>query len=250
MTVQVTIYTEKQHPMKLKTLLTLTLSTALAGFSSAATIVQTQTFDFVPNGSAPLLFNKFNTALGTLTGVTVSVLMNKNGGRFEVDNDSLTGGTLTLTHTVTGSLSSSVSLVKTGGASSVGQSGSVTAVSTLASVTIGATTGDPDDAFNAQPGSADYVRFDPTSTSASDSGNIDLGFISQYAFAGVQTFGMSFGALQTVQATGVSGLQQSFTVSDVVGNVVVTYNYDAVPEPTSALLGGLGALALLRRRRH
>ena len=236
--------------MKLKTLFTLTLFTALAGFSSAATIVQTQAFSFVPNGGANLLFNKFNTTLGTLNSVTVSVLMNKNGGRFEVDNDSATGGTLTLTHTVTGLLSSPVSLVKTGGASSVGQSGSVTAVSTLGSVTIGATTGDPTNAFNAQPASADYVSFSPSSTSASDTGNIDAGFISQYAFAGSQTFGMTFGGLQTVQATGVSGLQQSFTVSDVLGNVTVTYNYTAVPEPASALLGGIGCLALLRRRRH
>lgn len=178
--------------------------------------------------------------------------MNKTKGRFEVDNDSAVGGTLSLTHTVTGSLSSSVSLVKSGGGSSVGQSGTITAVSTLSPVTIGATTGDPDDAFNAQPGKLDYVLFSPSDSSVSDSGNIDSAFISQYSFAGVQTFGMSLSALQTVQATGLSGLQQSFTVSDVLGDVKVIYNYTpaAVPEPASALLSGIGCLALLRRRRH
>jgi uncharacterized protein (TIGR03382 family) len=52
-----------------------------------------------------------------------------------------------------------------------------------------------------------------------------------------------------VSATGVSGLQQSFTVSNISGAVVVTYTYTAIPEPSAALLGGLGFLALLRRRR-
>ncbi len=221
----------------------------MAGFSSAATIVQTQSFGFLPNDSQALTFNKFNTALGSLTSVTVSVSMNKTGGRFEVDNDSLDSGTIDLTHSVIGSLSSSVSLAKTGGVTFVGQSGSVTASNTF-SATIGATSGDPLNAFNAQPGNVDYVRFDPANSSASDSGNIESAFISQYAFAGAQTYDITFNATQSVGVTGLGGLQQALVVSSISGDVTVTYNYSAVPEPTSALLGGLGVVALLRRRRH
>lgn len=234
--------------MKLKTLFTLTLSTALAGFSSAATIVQTQNYAFVPTGSVPLAFNKFDTTLGTLTGVTVSVDMTKQRGQLEVDNDSASSGTINLTHQVIGALTSSVSLVKTGGASSVGQSGSFTASNTF-SATVGVSSGDNVLTFDATL-VADYVKFQPGSASASDTGVIDPTFINQYAFAGFQTFNITMGATQNVSATGLSALQQAFTNSDVDGKVVVTYTYDAVPEPTSALLGGLGVLALLRRRRH
>ena len=234
--------------MKLKTLLTLTLSTALAGFSSAATITQTQNYAFVPTASTPLTFIKFDTTLGTLLNVFVSVNLNKQRGQHEVDNDSVTGGTISLTHEVIGDLTSAVSLVKTGGASSVGQSGSFTAISTNTG-TVGPTVGDSITSFNATL-STDYLLYNPLSATASDSGNIDPAFINQYAFAGFQNFVITMGATQISTATGTSALQQAFTNSDIDGKVTVVYEYSAVPEPTSALLGGLGALALLRRRRH
>ncbi len=232
----------------MKTLLVLTLGTALTGFSSAATIVQTQNYAFVPTGSVPLTFNKFDTTLGTLTSVTVRVDMTKQRGQLEVDNDSASSGTISLTHQVIGALSSSVSLVKTGGGSSVGQSGSFTASNTF-SATVGVSSGDNILTFDATLLS-DYVKFQPGTSTASDAGVIDPSFISQYAFAGFQTFNITMGATQAVNATGLSALQQAFTNSDIDGKVAVTYNYSAVPEPASALLGGIGCLALLRRRRH
>jgi hypothetical protein len=232
----------------LKTLLTLTLGTALAGFSSAATITQSVSYGFVPTGTVPLTFTKFDTTLGTLTGVTVSVDMTKQRGQLEVDNDSATFGGITMTHQVIGALSSTVSLVKTGGASSVGQSGSVTAINSQ-SATVGVSSGDLTTTFDATLLS-DYAVFTPGTSTVNDSGNIDAAFINQYAFAGFQNFVITMGATQAVSATGLSALQQAFTNSDIDGKVTVVYEYNAVPEPASALLGGFGVLALLRRRRH
>lgn len=235
----------------MKPLLLLTLTASLAGLSSAATIVQTETFSFVPNDSRALTFDRFDTTLGTLTSVTVSVDITKSGGRFEVDNDSETSGTINLTHAVIGSLSSSdVSLRKTGGGVvSVGQSGSITATSTLSGQSVSATTGDSNSTFNAT-GNTDYVLFEPTDVNVGDSGTIRSADLSDYEAVGISSYDITFNPLQTVSATGLSGLQQAFTVASVSGSVTVTYNYiAAVPEPGSALLGGIGVLLFFRRRR-
>jgi hypothetical protein len=221
--------------------------TSLGGVASAATIVQTASYSFVPNGSQTLTFNKFNTALGTLTSVTVSVVLNKTGGSFQIDNDSATAGTIDLTHSVTGSLSSTVSLLNTS-LVAIGTSGSLTASSSLTGQSIAATTGDSVSTFNST-GLGDNVVFNPENSSDSDTGTI-FSFV-QAQYEGTGTYTTTVNALQTVGVTGVSGLQQAFTVSSVSGDVVVTYNYTAVvPEPASALLGGLGFLAILRRRRY
>jgi hypothetical protein len=228
---------------------TLLLLASLSGVASAATIVQTQNYSYVPNNSQTLTFNKFDTNLGTLLSVTVSVVLNKTGGQFEIDNDSATAGTVDLTHSVVGQLSSpDVSLRKTGaGVVFVGQSGSVTATNSLIGNSVSATTGDNITQFNAT-NDTDYVKFVPGDSTKSDSGQIRAADQADYESLGASTFDVNFGATQTVNATGLGGLQQAFTVSNVSGNVTVTYNY--IPEPASALLGGLGLLTLLRRRRN
>lgn len=227
------------------------LASSLIGISSASTIVQTESFSFVPNGSRTLTFDKFDTTLGSLTSVTVSVDMNKSGGRFEVDNDSDTAGTIDLTHVVIGQLSSSdVSLRNTaGGIHFVGETGTVTASSSLLNQAVGVSSGDSTSAFNAT-GDADYVIFEPTDVNVGNFGTIRSSDQADYTSLGPSTFDIQFGATQSVNAAGLSGLQQAFTVSNVFGSVTVTYNYiQAVPEPASSLLGGLGLLLALRRRR-
>lgn len=232
-----------------KTAYPLLLAAALTGVSSAATLIQTQSFAFLPDGSQDLTYNKFDTSLGTLTSVTVSVLLNKSGGQFEVDNDSTESGFITLHHNVVGSLSvvsGGVSLVRDD-LSTIGASGALTATSSMAPQEVLGTTGDDTETFDAT-GLGDYVRFNPLNASATDSGTIAA--MAQAAFEGPGTFVLGAHALQSVNVTGLGGLQQAITVANVSGEVTVTYHYEPIPEPASALLGGLGFLALLRRRRY
>jgi hypothetical protein len=228
---------------------TLVSSAVLIGTASAASIVQTKSYAFLPDGSQNLSFNKFDTTLGTLTSVTVAVNLNKTGGRFEVDNDSETAGTITLNHNVIGSLSvvsGDVGLIRSN-FTQIGASGTLTASNSLVDQAVSATTGDATNTFNAT-GLGDYVLFTPANSSVSDSGTIAS--FAQSTYEGTGTYVLRMNANQSVNATGFGGLQQAFTVSNVLGDVTVVYNYDAVPEPTSAAIGGLGLLAILRRRRR
>lgn len=69
---------------------------------------------------------------------------------------------------------------------------------------------------------------------------------------GITGFDASDFVINTTSINGTSGFSNSFTGSFSVGvsgnNLLL--NYTAVPEPGAALLGGLGTLALLRRRRR
>jgi hypothetical protein len=219
--------------------------------ATGATIIQTESFGFNPNQTVNLDFSKFDTTLGTLDSVFITVNFTKTGGKYEVDNDSMSSGTVDLTHSVSGLLQSGdVSLRKAGvGVVYVGQSGSLQAINTLSNQSVGITTGDDIEAFNST-GLGDNVVYFPGNSNATDSGFIRTADITDYESVGAGTFSLDFTGTQNVNVTGLGGLQQSFTVSSIAGDVTVTYNYtEAIPEPEAALLGGLGFLALLKRRR-
>jgi hypothetical protein len=235
------------------TIYPLLLTATLIGASSAATIIQTRDFAFLPDGSQNLAYDKFDTALGTLTSVSVTIDLTKSGGQFEVDNDSASTGSISLEHNIIGSISvvsGDVTLVRGGSMSegrsgTIGESGTLTATSVMPAQTVSATSGDDTETFDVT-GQSDYVSFNPADAFANDSGTIAL--LAQSAFEGPGTFVLGANSLQSVNVTGLGGLQQAITVANVSGRVTVTYDYMPVPEPGSALLGGLGCLLLLRRR--
>ena len=74
---------------------------AAAGFAApalnAATIVHTKYFNFTPDASQVLTFDKFNTNDGTLTAITITTHLTKSNGSLYVDNDAATGASGAIT---------------------------------------------------------------------------------------------------------------------------------------------------------
>lgn len=229
----------------MKTIYILLIFASFGSLASAATMLQSHNYAYIPNGSQTLTFNQFDTMGGTLTlnSVTITVTLSKTGGLHQVDNDSNETGTISLTHIVQGNLTASVPLLRSN-FSQIGGTGSLTATSAVVATTIGVTTGDPTPAFSTTY-AGDYYEYIPSSALISDTGVIGSPF--QSAYEGTGTFTTTVHAIQTTTANGVGGLAQAYGPSNVSGTVTITYDY--VPEPSAALLGGLGFLIMLRRRR-
>jgi hypothetical protein len=219
------------------------LFVATAGFASAATIFQSESaVAFTASGTRDFTFVKFDTMGGTrtLTSVTLSFSFDKTGGSYGVDNDSDVSGDITFTHNLAGRLSSADV--------SVGTAGTYVNALSEATFAIGADDGDADVTYNAEPGDPDFKLYEPTSILATGhSATIASGSWGAYSTSGAGTFAVRFQASQTFGVDGVGGLQSQTIASQATPTVTVTYNY--IPEPSAALLGGLGMLCLLRRRR-
>ncbi len=236
--------------MKKTFLATLTLGTLFAGSSYASLIItQTKDFNFTPTGSADLIFSKFDTMGGTRTllGVTVTTSVTKVGGSLYIDNDSLTGGSGTISQTVTISLS---------GRNLTDNDGNVIASQQVSSTsTHNATVGaDDGDGLNApgvnngfQSGGVDYDGTIFGNTTSSRTADVGSDNLTGYRTNGVGTYTINAAGLQGIDVNAISGVAGSFSPAGATGSVTITYTY--VPEPSAALLGGLGLLALLRRRR-
>jgi hypothetical protein len=217
----------------------LTLLIACGGIASAATIVQVETYAFVPAGSQTLVFDKFDTLGGTRTllSVTIEHTMTKKGGSLFVDNDSSVGGTGTIAQTTTIILSGRPMIDDNGDDLS---SKSLTATTTYAA-TVGADDGDGA-GYQASGVDADGITFaDSTVTS---SGEVGSAYLSSYT--GTNTFTLTASGTQGVDVSSISGVAGSFSPASTEGFVTITYTY--VPEPDTTLLGGIGVLLLIRRR--
>lgn len=225
----------------MKALHILTLAGFLAGVCSAATIVQSQAFSFVPDGTAALTFNQFDTSLGTLASITITTNVTKTGGSLFVDNESATPASGNISQSVTINLTSAVSLVDT----AFTPIGTGVAATSSYTANVGADDGDGPGVQSTGP-DYDGTSFGPTSTSQTK--NVFAGAFGGYQ--GVGTYVIDAGGVQGFNTSAIGGAAVAIDPATVSGDVTITYTYDAVPEPTSALLGGIGCLALLRRRRH
>lgn len=224
-------------------------SAATTTVNNATSIVQTSTFSFVPNGNVTTSFTKFDSlgGLRTLESVFITVFYTKSGGQYSVDNESLSAATVSLTHSIAAELrETGLDNLNKAGGGILGdyETAVLSAVNTLAGVSIGADDGDSVSVFDAS--GSDYYRYEPSNITASDSG-----FMSNIAqFAGLGSYSLKVFATQETGIDGLSGTSQSFSPSTMTGYTEVTYNFSAVPEPSVfGLIGGLGFVVLLRRRR-
>lgn len=219
----------------------LALAASLAGVCTGATISQTQNFSFVPDGTAPLTFNQFDTSLGTLISITITTNVTKTGGSLYVDNESATPASGNISQSVTINLtSSSVGLVDAG-FSPIGTG--VSATSTYFA-NVGADDGDGPGVQTTGP-DYDGTSFGPVSNSQTK--DVNTGAFGGYQ--GLGTFVIDAGGVQGFNTSAIGGAAVAIDPATALGDVTILYTY-TVPEPSSALLGAIGCVALLRRRRH
>jgi hypothetical protein len=217
----------------------LTLLATCGGLASAATIVQTETYAFIPAGSQTLVFDKFDTLGGTRTliSVTIQHSLTKKGGSLYVDNDSAIGGTGTISQ-ATFIILSGRPMVDDFGTDLTSKS--LTAVSFYAA----AVGSDDGDGAGFQASGPDYDGILFADSTVSSSGEVGSAFLSSYT--GTDTFTLTATGTQGVDVSSISGVAGSFSPAGAEGFVTITYNY--VPEPDVTLLGGIGVFLLLRRR--
>ncbi len=218
-------------------------ATSLGGIASAATIVQTGNYSFTPTGNQTLTFNKFDTMGGTRTllNVTITTSVTKSGGSLYVDNDSASPASGSISQSVTINLSATgASLLNE---ASDGLVGSNVTANSFYSVSLSA---DDGDGAGYQAGGTDWggTEFSDVTTSQSETAGSTASFVGSGT-----TFTIKASGTQATDTAAVSGVAGAFSPAVASGFVTVTYTY-SVPEPAAALLGGLGLLTLLRRRRH
>jgi len=210
--------------------------------ASASSIVQTENFNGTPNFLRTLTFDKFDDQGGALTlqSISVSVLLNVQGGLLILDNDGENPASGSYEFGGKGDISSTdVSLLN-----SLFQpvTAEVEALTT-GSFSLGANVGDGANDFD--PSAPDGMQISGTTQSDSDSGFIASALFSQYI--GLSTFDIDVSVDQWSDFGGVSGIEWAVTPVTASGTVTIVYNY--VPEPATLGLLSIGGLAVLRRRR-
>lgn len=231
----------------MKTTDTLLAFLLLCGSAKAATIVQTQTFSFVPAATQDLTFNRFDTLGGTriLNSVTITTSLTKTGGALYVDNDSGIGASGSISQTVTLNLGSEdVSMV-----SSLGQPiGTNVRALTSYFVTLG---GDDGDGAGYQAGGVDWGGTTFAESTVNQTREVSSSF--QGSYTGTGTFVITADGDQSINTSSVGGANGSFEPASASGFVTITYDYTSltpVPEPGPWMMVGVGLSgALLFRRR-
>jgi hypothetical protein len=218
-----------------KTLFTsLLLCASLAASASAAsyTVNSGSAVDLgISSTDIPFTLAQFDATLGTLTGVTVTVVQSSLSGSFEVTN---TGATTFSVDKVTSDFR-------------VRQlTGGLGYTSTFIDIDPLDTTPASNPSATINPSEA--VVFDITASQGYTVADQSVGasFFAPYIGTGDVSFEVRNRLIVSVSGASFN-VDSTNTITTT--QMAITYTYDAIPEPSAALLGALGVLGLLRRRR-
>ena len=220
----------------------LVVSLALCGMATAAQTIQSETFSGTPNLTRTFTFDEFDDLGGTLTLLSIQVLVDLEvaGGSLILDNDGEGAASGAFEFGAKGDISSSdVSLL---------DAAFLPVTAEVEALTTGAFALDPnigDGAGDFDPTGPDGMQIDGGIVAVGDDGFIASALFAQYT--GLGTFDVDVDVVQWSEYGGVSGIEYAVTPVTAGGEVTVIYNF--IPEPATMSLLGIGALALIRRRR-
>ena len=220
----------------------LVVSLALCGMATAAQTIQTETFGGIPNLTDTLTFDEFDDLGGTLILLSIQVLvdLDVSGGTLTLDNDAATPASGAFEFGAKGDISSSdVSLLDAAFQPVTAEVEALTTGAFALDPNIGDVSGDFDSS------GPDGMLINGGVVAVGDSGYIASALFGQYT--GLGTFDVDVDVTQWSDFGGVSGIEYAVTPLTAGGEVTVIYNY--IPEPATMSLLGLGALALIRRKR-
>lgn len=214
-----------------------------------ADIIQTQTWgSVIPPSTIGLTFNQYNGSLGDLTGIVVELSISTVGGLAEVDNESASPVSETISFGSSASLDYFTSTV------SIPLELVLTTTKAYVSQTfnLGA---DDGDGIGVQSGGVDYASLVGGIVTSSSSADVSSGVWSQYVGTGTYTIVLNVSTFLELSASG--GVSQGSSPPTANGYVTVTYEGvgggggGSAPEPGSLLLlsSSLGGLAFWRYRR-
>lgn len=219
------------------------------GLARSASLVQYETFSFLPNANASPDFSQFDTMGGTRTleSVFMEIGYTRSGGYAQFDNESPSSATVSLSSRIDMIVTSVIDLTKLGSSAQVGSMTALRATVTHSTI-LGADDDPADNNFNYS--GSDFYHWDLPEISVSDSGFLD----DTNQFVGTNDFYIDLDGLQSESVTGVSGAKKTTSPSSVDGFTRLTYNYSSltpIPELHEWVLGpiGLAMLVLMRRQR-
>ena len=196
--------------------------------------------------NAVINLSKFDTSLGTLTGVYVSYLTAISGATVQMDNDSVLAqnGTARVLNQVN-SFGSTAALVDNSFQPIL--QGTDMAINESQLFILTATSGDTVGQFDVT-GTGDYDSWTPGTLQGIGDGNVgSVGFAS---YIGDGTFSTTINSTYTTSATfdGSDGYFQGNTPSGTFTGEVI-YTYTPIPEPaTASMIALAGCLGFLIRR--